>query len=300
MSFTQIRSILVLFALLICTKVFSASSLDKIFKVKKPIMAALFLELPTKLDNKVEIQKTIDWGISQIKILERQKVDSILWEFSFGGIMSPSVTPKALDVMVHIINSISKYETDIILGVEILWHFPYATIELAKRTSAKYIRLDFFSDPMTAGGTIVPMEAEKIIAFKNTIGASDLIIFTDVQVKYAKMIDSSTSMTESTLLALSKGSNGLIVSGRKSGHPPELKKVEETKIAAKSYDVILGSGTNSVNIIPFLQFADGAIVGSSISEQTGGPLIESKVKEYMKSVFQVRQAYNNTMPEALR
>ena len=57
--------------------------------------------------------------------------------------------------------------------------------------------------------------------------------------------------------------DALIVSGRMTGSAPPLDKVRRAKEAA-TRPILMGSGTTAENIADFLQYADGAIVGSSL------------------------------------
>jgi uncharacterized protein len=271
------------------TQTHAESHLAQVFSVKKPIMVALYLRLPKDLNNQAEIQQMIDYGVSQVEIMERHGVESILWEYGVGGIMTPAVSEREIEIMAQTINGIKAKTSSLKLGVEVLWHYPYETLKLAALTNADFVRIDFFSDPMTADGVIVPMESEAIINYKNMVGASKTKLFTDIQVKYAEMIDSTTTMTESAERAINSGSQGVIVSGRKSGQPPALSDVGDAKNGARTYDVIIGSGFSIQNGKDLLQFADGIIVGTSISVKTGGPLVEDKVRELMDFMREYRK-----------
>jgi predicted TIM-barrel enzyme len=52
----------------------------------------------------------------------------------------------------------------------------------------------------------------------------------------------------------------------------------------------MGSGTNADNIADFLQYADGAIVGSSLKVDgvMENPVDEARVRAYMAAVREVR------------
>src|SRR5690606_28590233 len=92
--------------------------------------------------------------------------------------------------------------------------------------------------------------------------------------------------------ALAGKSNGVIVTGRKSGVAPDIERVKEVKAAAGENDVILGSGTNPENVSELLSVADAAIVGTSISTGTGGAVIREKVRTYMNAVKKLRERLN--------
>ena len=85
--------------------------------------------------------------------------------------------------------------------------------------------------------------------------------------------------------------DALIVSGRMTGDAPSLDKVRRAKAAAKR-PILMGSGTTAENIAAFMQYADGAIVGSSlkIDGVMENPVDPARVQRYMEAVKAVRAA----------
>lgn len=83
--------------------------------------------------------------------------------------------------------------------------------------------------------------------------------------------------------------DALIVSGRMTGDAPSVDKVRRAKELA-TRPILLGSGTTAENIGAFLQYADGAIVGSSIKVDgiAENPVDVGRVRQYMDAVRAVR------------
>jgi predicted TIM-barrel enzyme len=83
--------------------------------------------------------------------------------------------------------------------------------------------------------------------------------------------------------------DALIVSGRMTGDAPELEKVRRARELA-TRPILMGSGTTTENIADFLQYADGAIVGSSLKVDgvAENPVDVERVKRYMEAVRTVR------------
>lgn len=84
--------------------------------------------------------------------------------------------------------------------------------------------------------------------------------------------------------------DALIVSGRMTGSAPSVEKVRRAKELA-TRPVLMGSGTDEGNIAEFLQYADGAIVGSSLKVDGAAekPVDVQRVRRYMKAVRSVRE-----------
>lgn len=83
--------------------------------------------------------------------------------------------------------------------------------------------------------------------------------------------------------------DALIVSGRMTGDAPPLDKVRRAKEAA-TRPILMGSGTTAENVAGFLQYADGAIVGTSLKVDGVGenPVDVERVRRYMAAVRAVR------------
>jgi len=83
--------------------------------------------------------------------------------------------------------------------------------------------------------------------------------------------------------------DALIVSGRMTGDAPDLDKVRRAREAA-TRPILMGSGTTAENIAAFLQYADGAIVGTSlkIDGVMENPIDAERVRRYVEAVKEVR------------
>src|SRR3989454_10680861 len=87
------------------------------------------------------------------------------------------------------------------------------------------------------------------------------------------------------------GADALIVSGRMTGSAPDIEKVREAKRLA-TRPLLIGSGTNTENVVEFLQYADGIIVGSSLKKDgvMENPVDIERVRALMNKVHLLREA----------
>lgn len=277
-----------LFALVLMTISMTANAktkLQTIFKNPKPIIGVVNLSTLPGQEGFTTMSDAIGHAMNEMRILENEGVDAVLFENPNGGF---SASPEIIAAMTMIVGEAVKNSNGIVVGVEVLWHDPKASLAIAKATGAKFIRTDFFVDKMMAGGQLVDQDPKEITDYRTLLGCEDVAIFTDVQVKYAEMIDQNKTIQQSTQEAEAAGSDGVVVTGRKSGIAPDAKRVKEVQDATKNIEVVLGSGTNAQNVGELLAVADAAIVGTSISTKTGGVLVPAKVREYMDAVRKLR------------
>lgn len=264
----------------------SQTALERIFKNKKPIIGVVNLHALPGQKGFTSMKEAVAQALSEMAILEEEGVDGVIFENLQGDMVA---TPEMMAAMTVILNEAVKKATQIVVGVEVLWHDPKASLAIAKATGAKFIRTDFFVDEMNADGVIIKEDTKKLLEYRESIGAKDVVLLTDIQVKYAEMVDPNKTIAQSALEAFEAGSDGIVVTGRKSGMPPSIDRVQEAKEGSKGFSIVLGSGTSVDNIRDLFKVADAAIVGTSISTKTGGVLIRSKVREYMDVVREIRK-----------
>ncbi len=260
----------------------SAPKFLDLFKNKKPVIAALMID--KDLSSEVKIQRAIGLGLEQIKIAKKNEVDGILFEFRAGEILEPAITEEKFKAMLKVARALVKASSGLIIGFEILWHFPEETLRLAQESRAQFVRIDFFSDEVMAGKKKVPIDPEKIQSYRQKINAENVFLLTDIQVKYSKMIDPKITLAQSAQKASEKGSDGLIVTATKSGEAPSVLRFKEARSGARNKPLIVGSGFSVLNAKELLPHLDAIIVGTSISKKTGGPLIDEKVAKLMNLI----------------
>ncbi len=260
----------------------------KLFKNPKPIIAALMIE--KDLSSEAKVKQAIQWGKQQITMAENSGMDGILFEFRGGKILAPELTVAKYQAINEVATALVKASKNLVVGVEILWHYPEDTLRLAKDSGAQFVRVDFFSDEVIADKKKVPIDPEKLVAFKNKIGAQNIVLLTDIQVKYSKMVNPKIPLDVSAKKAIAKGSEGVIVTSTKSGRAPTPQRPRLAKKGAGSHPVVIGSGFSHSNASALLTYADAAIVGTSISVKTGGPLVPQKVDQLMAQVRAFRSS----------
>lgn len=131
--------------------------------------------------------------------------------------------------------------------------------------------------------------AADLLRRRKELGAEHLKLFADVDKKHSVPFPGLDLETHIEWTEFYRA-DALIVSGRMTGDAPPLEKVRRAKQAA-TRPVLMGSGTTTENIADFLQFADGAIVGSSLKVDgvAENPVDLERVQRYMAAVRSVRQ-----------
>ncbi len=258
----------------------------KLFTTSKPLIAAVMVNADEK---PVENEKAAQWALEQLKIAEDGGMQGILIEFRGGEVLKPAITKEKYEAMLSILKQVTAKATKVVVGVEILWHYPEETLKIAKDGGAKFVRIDFFSDKVIADKAEVPINPEALLKYKKKIKADSVFLLTDIQVKYSEMIDKNITIAQSAENAIKKGSQGLIVSADKSGTAPSKERMALARsgITGKT-PLLIGSGFSVAVAKDIIPLVDAVIVGTSISVKTGGPLLPEKVKELVETVNKLK------------
>ena len=259
----------------------------KLFSSSKPLIAAVMVNADEK--SPAENEKAAQWALEQLKIAEDGGMQGILIEFRGGEILKPAITKEKYKAMLSILKQVTAKATKVVVGVEILWHYPEETLKIAKDGGAKFVRIDFFSDKVIADKTEVPINPEALLKYKKKIKADGVFLLTDIQVKYSEMIDKNINIAQSAETAIKKGSQGLIVSAEKSGSAPSKERMALARSGIKGKTpLLIGSGFSVAVAKDIVPLVDAIIVGTSISVKTGGPLLPEKVKELVETVNKLK------------
>ena len=108
---------------------------------------------------------------------------------------------------------------------------------------------------MVARCTSIP---KGVMAYRRKIGADEILILADIQVKYARMLE-ERSLSGSAELARHQGADAIVVTGTATGEPPRVEEIEEAKSGASDVPVLIGSGVDASNARALLDESDGAI-----------------------------------------
>jgi membrane complex biogenesis BtpA family protein len=150
------------------------------------------------------------------------------------------------------------------VGIEILLNDPEASLAVAMAAEAAFIRTDYFVDEMSRP-EYGPMRVapEVVMAYRAGIGAEHVLVFADIQVKYAQMLAPQT-LAESSRRAREAGADAIVVTGTRTGEPPSPDELRTARSGAADCPVLVGSGLAAGNAAELLALADGAIVGTSL------------------------------------
>ena len=207
------------------------------------------------------IEQVIRQAVADLHTLQAGGADGVLVENEYDRPHRIKASAETTEAMTRIMREIVHESRNMAVGCEILLHDPEASLAVAATTGADFIRVDYFVDRMTRPeyGEF-DIDPDGLLRYRSSIGADDVLILADIQVKYAEMVE-PRPIRASAELAREKGADAVIVTGDASGNPPSIGDLQQ---AAAGLPVLIGSGLNATNAKALLAECDGAIVGTSI------------------------------------
>jgi hypothetical protein len=242
-----------------------------LFGLGKPIIGVLHLPALPGYPQSPGLDAVLDRALSDTRALVAGGAAGILVENQDDAPKRVLASPEAIAVLTRVTRCVVEAAPpEVVVGVEFLLNDPRASLAVAKAAGARFIRTDYFVDPMERPEHGGAMEIDPVgwLAYRAQIAADDVLVLADIQVKYARMLV-ARSLTRSAELAVLHRADGIIVTGRVTGDPPLLEHLRDAKAGAGPVPVLIGSGLDAANAGPLLALADGAVVGTSLKQGPG-------------------------------
>lgn len=244
------------------------NKLTKIFKKEKKIIIGAIhfpplLGYPKFPGFNIAIKNAID----DLRSFQRGGVDGIIIENNYDNPHKQFVDSSVVASMTFLGEKIKK-KTNLPIGISVLWNDYYTALSIAKILGLKFIRIPVFVDKVKTDCGIINGQPDEIIKFRKSIKAEDVDIFTDIHVKHSLLL-SKKSIVASAKLAIQNQSDAIIITGKWTGQQPDLKELALVRNSAGDFPIFVGSGFDEKNAKSLLEYANGAIVSTSLKKGKG-------------------------------
>ena len=208
------------------------------------------------------------------------------------------VDPAVVSAMTLVVQRLKQLVT-LPIGINVLRNDARSALAIATCTGASFIRVNVLTGTMSTDQGLIEGEAHDILRYRRELGA-DVKILADVLVKHASplgKIDIATAIEDTVYRGLA---DGVIISGLATGKSPNAEALEVARMAAGDTPMFIGSGADAQNIDKLIQFADGAIVSSSLKRKglIDQPIDPVRVREFVTALAQGVTARNQPLDAA--
>lgn len=173
-----------------------------------------------------------------------------------------------------------KAQVDVPLGLCVLWNDYRCGLAVAAVTGCSFVRVPVFTEAIITGCGIIEANPFDVLNYRKQLGAEQVQILADVQVKHATLMTKRT-IAESAEEAVNYGADGIIITGRETGDPPTNDDLAAARTACPRTQLFVGSGTSPENIASLGAYADGFIVGTALKQN--GKVVQDRVQGLVKA-----------------
>ncbi len=267
-------------------------SLKEIFGVEKPVIGMVHLwPLPGAPGyTGYGMDYVIERALEDARTLVRGGVDGLMvenmWDLPYY--VGRDVPPEEMTAQAVAARAVVE-EVKVPVGINVVHNGGVVTLSIAVAAGARFIRVCLLTGAQVWDtGELDHGCAADLMRKRKELYAEHIKIFADVDKKHSVRfpgIDLATHIEWTEFY----GADAIIVSGKMTGSAPDVEKVKRARELA-TRPVLLGSGTTEENIVEFLRWADGAIVGSSlkVDGDPTNPVDLERVQRYMEAVNRVR------------
>lgn len=223
----------------------------------------------------------LDNALADLEAFEDGGVDAVIIENNYDVPHKSQVGPEVVTSLMYLGQRI-KAATSLPVGISVLWNDYRTALSISKVLNLSFIRVPVFIDTVKTAYGIIEGNPEDVISFREHVGAENIAIFTDIHVKHSEIL-SRHDIIESAEMAIKKGSDAVIITGKWTGDAPDVNKLESLRKKVGDFPIICGSGVDEKNIKSLFSFANGAIVSTSVKSGKNSA-VEVNLKPYSERI----------------
>lgn len=229
-----------------------------------------------------DMEGVLEQAVADARTLEKAGVDGLIVE-NMGDDPFGETLELEQAVALAAAATLVKAAVSIPVGIDAAMNDWRASLSIARAIGARFVRIPVFVDTVAFTGGIIQPCASAATRFRRRIGADQVAIFADIQVKHSHQVIPGVSIEESARAAEDAGADAVIVTGSRIGAETPMDIIERAKKVIR-LPLIVASGVKESNIASQLTIAQGAIVGSSL--KVGGLLRNPISLELTKSLVE--------------
>ena len=262
--------------------------LIRIFKTAHPVIGVVhLLPLPTSPRWQGDLAAVVARAEQEATALAAGGAHGLVVENFFDAPFTKfQVDPVVVSAMTLVVERLKQLVT-LPIGINVLRNDARSALAIATCTEASFIRVNVLTGVMATDQGLIEGEAHSLLRYRRELGC-DVKILADVLVKHAMPlgIPNLSAVVEDTIY---RGlADGVILSGRATGRPPDVEDLKLARAAAGDTPVFIGSGASADNISELIRHTDGAIVSSSLKRKglIEKPIDPIRVREFVTALGQ--------------
>jgi len=205
------------------------------------------------------------------------------WPFPKGTPDQPT-PPVQVAFLARAVDAVRR-ETGLPTGVNVLRNDAAAAVSIAAACGSAFVRVNVHAGAALTDQGLIEGRAFETLRLRTALGAQSVGVLADVRVKHAAPLVQRALQDEVEELVQRAGADGVIVTGRGTGHPVDAALLAQVASHAGDAPVYIGSGF-SPQRARLLEHAHGAIVGTWVKQggDVRAPVDVARVRELVAAV----------------
>lgn len=226
-----------------------------------------------------------DWVARDLDALQSGGIDAVMFCNENDRPYRLDADMASVAAMADVIAS-TRAELSVPFGVNVLWD-PRATLAVAAASGAAFAR-EIFTGAFAGDFGLWVRTAGDAFRYRREIGAENVRLLFNINAEFAAQIAPRPLADVARSVVFSSMPDALCVSGPITGQPADASGLADVAqaVSGSGVPVLVNTGFRASNAAELLQFADGAVVGSSlkIDGVTWNPVEKSRVAELKGAV----------------
>jgi membrane complex biogenesis BtpA family protein len=264
--------------------------IQDIFGTRKPIIAMChFQPLPGDLyyDADAGMRKVVDFAREEFLDLQDGGVDAVMFSNEFSLPYLTKVNPETTAAMARVIGELMSL-IKIPFGVNVLWD-PYASIDLAAATGAKFIR-EIMSGVYSSDFGLWNTDCGAVARHRARLHQHNLKLMYNIVPEASRYLGDRDVADIARSTVFNCRPEVICVSGMTAGIGADMGVLARVKNAIPETAVFANTGCRADTIEGILGIADGAVVGTTFKKngKFENRVDKARVIEFMDKVRAVR------------
>lgn len=257
---------------------------SNLFAEKKLLGMVHCLPLPGTVGYCGSMKRVIQQAIQDAETLEKSGIGGIIIENMNDNPPAAKMDMEQMAALA-VVSALVKERVNVPVGIDAAFCDWEASLCIANAVEADFIRIPVFVDTViTTSGIVFPC-AREVMKKRKELGAENILLLCDVQVKHSHMLVKEICIEESASTAEEAGADAIIVTGAHTGQSAPIDTLKRLRSIVR-VPLLVGSGFNAGNAAMQWPFVDGAIVGSALKKDgvLTNPVDLELTREVVKAV----------------
>lgn len=257
-------------------------------QIKQPVIGMVHLgPLPGSVHYQEPFPQVLERALQEARTLAEAGFDALLLQ-NTGDVPASEEGDEATVAFMTAAGLQIKEACRCPLGINVLMNGSKAALAIASAVGAEFVRIKINVGAVTTSTGIVAADPHAVLAFRQRIGAKNLLILGDLYDRTSAPLGDFPLPVLADLTLRHAAADALVISGYDV--EDTLSRMRLLREKFPTAKLVAGGGVNVENLKTFLDVSDGIIVGSSI--KTGGgfldPIDPQKAHQFMDAVRTLR------------